>query len=67
MELFRAEIKFESKAKLFSYILFGVAAIIVICFLVASIPNFIQISKGPTTLKKSSGPTGLVAIVIVLV
>ena len=46
LELFRAEVKFESKAKLFTYILFGGAALIVFLSLMASIPEFILFSKG---------------------
>jgi len=46
IELFRAEIKFESKAKLFTYVLIGGMALIVFLSLIAAIPEFILFSKG---------------------
>ncbi len=45
LELFRAVVMFESKAKLFTYIMFGGAALIVILSLIATIPVFILFSK----------------------
>jgi len=40
LELFRAEKKFESRAKVFSFILFGGGLLIVIASLLAMIPLF---------------------------
>jgi hypothetical protein len=44
LELFRAEIKFETKTKLFSFSLIGGSALIVILSLLAAIPEFMIFS-----------------------
>ncbi len=62
LELFRAEIKFESKYKLFSYLLFGGAILIVIMYLLASIPEFLIFSGRNTKL----GPIPMVTVTAII-